>query len=183
MIFLLVNLCRCSPENSFAGWTLESGLKSLDIQSLSCHISRKRKYIEFEFRGLVTYTSNSLLKSYCMTFSVKYGALHIWFQSNLVNFEFPEDLNTVLGSSQPPYLKTGVEFTLTKNVPFSKISVKIQGTSDFGGIRTGDTLVTGQCSYQCTKNLKILFSYQITVFKSSTKSGNIFDFSISHSGL
>ena len=34
--------------------------------------------------------------------------------------------------------------------------------------------MTGQCSYQYTKNLKILFSYQITVFKSSTKSGNIF---------
>ena len=51
--------------------------------------------------------------------------IHIWFESNLVNFEFPEGLNTVLGSSQPPYLKTGVEFTLTKNVPFSKISVKI----------------------------------------------------------
>ena len=51
--------------------------------------------------------------------------LHIWFESNLVNFEFPEGLNTVLGSSQPPYLKIGVEFALTKNVPFSKISVKI----------------------------------------------------------
>ena len=50
---------------------------------------------------------------------------HIWFESNLVNFEFPEGLNTVLGSSQPPYLKIGVEFALTKNVPFSKISVKI----------------------------------------------------------
>ena len=51
--------------------------------------------------------------------------IHIWFESNLVNFEFPEGLNTVLGSSQPPYLKIGVEFALTKNVPFSKISVKI----------------------------------------------------------
>ena len=50
---------------------------------------------------------------------------HIWFESNLVNFEFPEGLNTVLGSTQPSYLKTGVEFTLTKNVPFSKISVKL----------------------------------------------------------
>ena len=50
---------------------------------------------------------------------------HIWFESNLVNFEFPEVLNTVLGSSQPPYLKIGVEFALTKNVTFSKISVKI----------------------------------------------------------
>ena len=50
---------------------------------------------------------------------------HIWFESNLVNFEFPEGLNAVLGSSQPPYLKIGVEFSLTKNVPFSKISVKI----------------------------------------------------------
>ena len=45
---------------------------------------------------------------------------HIWFESNLVNFEFPEGLNTVLGSSQPPYLKIGVEFALTKNVPFFK---------------------------------------------------------------
>ena len=51
--------------------------------------------------------------------------IHIWFESNLVNFEFPDGLNTVLGSSQPAYLKIGVEFTLTKNVPFSKISVKI----------------------------------------------------------
>ena len=51
--------------------------------------------------------------------------IHIWFESNLVNFEFPEGLNTVLGSSQPPYYKTGLEFVLTKNVPFSKISVKI----------------------------------------------------------
>ena len=50
---------------------------------------------------------------------------HIWFESNLVNFEFPEGLNAVLGSSQPPYLKIGVEFSLTKNVPFSKISVTI----------------------------------------------------------
>ena len=50
--------------------------------------------------------------------------VHIWFDSNLVNFEFPEGLNTVLGSSQPPYYKTGLEFVLTKNVPFSKISVK-----------------------------------------------------------
>ena len=51
--------------------------------------------------------------------------IHIWFESNLVNFEFPECLNAVSGSSQPPYLKIGVEFSLTKNVPFSKISVKI----------------------------------------------------------
>ena len=51
--------------------------------------------------------------------------LHIWFESNLVNFEFPEVLNTVLGSSKHTYLKIGVEFALTKNVTFSKISVKI----------------------------------------------------------
>ena len=50
---------------------------------------------------------------------------HIWFESNLVNFEFPEVLNTVLGSSKHTYLKIGVEFALTKNVTFSKISVKI----------------------------------------------------------
>ena len=52
-------------------------------------------------------------------------ARHIWFESNLVNFEFPEVLNTVLGSSKHTYLKIGVEFALTKNVTFSKISVKI----------------------------------------------------------
>ena len=50
---------------------------------------------------------------------------HICLESNLGHFEIPEDLNTFLGSSKPPYVKTCLGFVLTKNVPFSKISVKI----------------------------------------------------------
>ena len=42
-------------------------------------------------------------------------------------------------------------------------------TSDFGGIRTGDTWLTGKGSNHNTKNPKILFSEQITVYKSSAQ--------------
>ena len=42
-------------------------------------------------------------------------------------------------------------------------------TSDFGRIWTADTLLTGKGPNHNTKNIKILFSGQITVFKSSTK--------------
>ena len=31
--------------------------------------------------------------------------IHIWFESNLVNFEIPEDLTIDLGNSLPTYLK------------------------------------------------------------------------------
>ena len=46
--------------------------------------------------------------------------LHIWSESNLVNFEIPEGLNIVLGSSWPLYCESRMELDLAKNVPFQK---------------------------------------------------------------
>ena len=46
--------------------------------------------------------------------------IHIWSESNLVNFEIPEGLNIVSGSSWPLYCESRMELDLAKNVPFQK---------------------------------------------------------------
>ena len=51
---------------------------------------------------------------------LKTTATHVCPESNLVNFEIPESLITVLGSSLPLYCESKVGLDLAKNVHFQK---------------------------------------------------------------
>ena len=55
--------------------------------------------------------------------------------------------------------------------------------SDLGGDRTRDSCVTGQGRNHYTKNLKITYNEQITLFESNTQNRVIFDLGSPHSAI